>query len=265
MTSESTAITDVKTTITAVRKISETVSVITFDCPEIAETALPGNFINIKVNPSTQPLLRRPFSIHDVHNSTVAIMAKTVGIGTAILAGSRCGTSMQILGPLGNNFTCINPSFDTAILVSGGIGTAPMLFLEKILARQGVTCINFIGGRTSTDLLTENLSNCLTATDDGSEGFKGTVVELLAEKINPLRKNARVNVFACGPNPMLRAVATFCRENDLACEVSLESVIGCGIGICYGCAVEVRSQEGDTQTVLLCREGPVIDARRLVL
>ncbi|MBM3163278.1 MAG: dihydroorotate dehydrogenase electron transfer subunit [Chlorobi bacterium] len=265
MIPETAPITDATAAITASRKISRDVSVITFECPEIAALAKPGNFVNIKVNASTQPLLRRPFSIHDIRGTAIDIMAKNVGCGSAILAGSPCSTTMQVLGPLGNSFSLGDPSFDTALLVSGGIGAAPMLFLEKTLAAEGITCINFVGGRRSSDLLTENLSDCRTATEDGSAGFRGTVVDLLEHDIAPLRKNGRLKMFACGPNPMLRAVAAFSHKHAIACEVSLESVMGCGIGICYGCSVEVRDANGGTKTILLCREGPVIDARHLVL
>lgn len=265
MMQETASITDVSATIIASRKISKDVFVITFDCPEIAMAARPGNFVNIKVNASTQPLLRRPFSIHDVRGTLIDIMAKTVGCGTAILADSPCSATMQILGPLGNSFNCSNASFETALLVSGGIGTAPMLFLEKSLAGQGIECINFIGGRTSEDLLSENLSECRTATEDGSAGFRGTVVDLLENDINALKADRNLKVFACGPNPMLKAVALFCRKHTIPCELSLESVMGCGIGICYGCSVEIRTPEGEIGTVLLCREGPVIDGERLVL
>ncbi|MCF8384114.1 MAG: dihydroorotate dehydrogenase electron transfer subunit [Chlorobium sp.] len=265
MMPETLPITDLTAAITASRKISEDVSVITFECPEIASVARPGNFVNIKVNDTTQPLLRRPFSIHNVRGNSIDIMARNVGCGTAILAGSPCFSTMQVLGPLGNSFDILNPSFDTALLVSGGIGTAPMLFLEKQLALQGSGCINFVGGRTSRDLLLQNLSNCRTATDDGSAGFRGTVVELLEHDIEALGKKSRLKIFACGPNPMLRAVAAFSRKYGIACEVSLESIMGCGIGICYGCSVEVRAPGGGIETVLLCREGPVLDAGRLVL
>ncbi len=265
MMPETLPITDVTATITASEKISEDVSVITFECPEIAAAARPGNFVNIKVNDSTQPLLRRPFSIHDVRGNSIDIMARNVGCGTAILAGTPCSSTMQVLGPLGNSFGFLNPSFEVALLVSGGIGTAPMLFLEKQLAMQGIGCINFVGGRTSGDLLLRNLSNCRTATDDGSAGFRGTVLELLERDIEALGRKSRLKIFACGPNPMLRAVAAFSRKHAVACEVSLESIMGCGIGICYGCSVEVMAPGGSTETVLLCREGPVLDAERLVL
>ncbi|WP_082678595.1 dihydroorotate dehydrogenase electron transfer subunit [Chlorobium limicola] len=258
-------IADIPAAITSSRKISRDVSIITFECPEIAAAARPGNFVNIKVNASTQPLLRRPFSIHNVEGSTIDIMAKTVGCGTAILADSACGDTMQVLGPLGNCFNTSECTFDTALLVSGGIGTAPMFFLEKKLTEQKTACINFIGGRTSEDLLRYKLSNCRIATDDGSEGFRGTVVDLLENNIGQMKENGRLKVFACGPNPMLKAVAAFCRKHNIPCEVSLESVMGCGIGICYGCSVEVTTPEGGTESILLCREGPVIDADRLVL
>jgi dihydroorotate dehydrogenase electron transfer subunit len=265
MMQENATIADVTATITASRKISRDVSIITFDCPGIAIAAQPGNFVNIKVNDSTQPLLRRPFSIHDVRGTVIDIMAKTVGCGTAILADSPCSKTMQVLGPLGNNFNTSDASFDTALLVSGGIGTAPMLFLEKTLTTSGISCINYIGGRTSEDLLQENLSNCRIATDDGSAGFRGTVVDLLAKDITALKSKGKLKVFACGPNPMLKAVAVFCRTHAIPCELSLESVMGCGIGICYGCSVEVRTPDGGIGTILLCREGPVIDGERLVL
>ena len=155
--------------------------------------------------------------------------------------------------------------FDTAILVSGGIGTAPMLFLEKILAAKGKKIINLIGGRSKEDLLAPGLSNCRFATDDGSEGFRGNVVELLGSGLPALRKEGTCKVFACGPNPMLKALARLCQANRTACDVSLESVMGCGIGICYGCSVEVKSPDGGLRTILLCQEGPVIDAELLAV
>ena len=171
----------------------------------------------------------------------------------------------MVLGPLGNCFDISSHEFNTAILVSGGIGTAPMLFLEKILSAKGKAVINLIGGRTKDELLAENLSNCRFATDDGSAGFKGTIVDLLRNELPDLNKEGPLKVFACGPNPMLKALAGFCREHRLACEVSLESVMGCGVGICYGCSVEVRNPDGGLRTILLCQEGPVIDAELLAV
>lgn len=252
--------------ITASRCLGQDVSLIEFSCPEIARTARPGNFVNIKISPNNEPLLRRPFSIHSVDGDSVAIMAKSVGCGTALLCGSPVGTELQVLGPLGNAFTIDEPHFETALLISGGIGTAPMLFLEKTLLAAGKKVHHVIGGKTKKDIQIRNLTNCHLATEDGSEGFRGNAIDLLREKIELLAVSGPVKVFACGPNPMLKALAVFCQQNNLPCEASLESIMGCGIGICYGCSVELENLSGNgTSTILLCQDGPVIEAGRLLI
>ncbi|EAT58671.1 Oxidoreductase FAD/NAD(P)-binding:Oxidoreductase FAD-binding region [Chlorobium ferrooxidans DSM 13031] len=262
---ETNAIADIRATITENRLISSDISIITLECPEIAAAAKPGNFVNIKVSESTQPLLRRPFSIHNVRGSAIDIMVKSIGSGTAIFSNSVAGTSMMVLGPLGNSFNTSGQNFDTAILLSGGVGTAPMLFLERALALDQKTVINLVGGRTKEDLIAPGLTNLMFATDDGSAGFRGNVVELLESVLPTLETKGGLKVFACGPNPMLKALAGCCRQHHIPCELSLESVMGCGIGICYGCSVEINTPDGSTRTLLLCKEGPVIDAELFVL
>lgn len=261
---ETNTIVDIRATIVRTRRISSDVSIITLNCPSIAATAKPGNFVNVKVNDTTQPLLRRPFSIHNVEGELIEIMIKSIGYGTALFCDSQEGSTVTVLGPLGNCFNIANHDFNTAILVSGGIGTAPMLFLEKTLVAQGKKVINLIGGRTKNDLLSQELSNCRFATDDGSLGFNGTVVDLLNRELMGIEKDGPVKLFACGPNPMLKVLAKFSKEHHIACDVSLESVMGCGIGICYGCSVEINTPDGGVRTILLCREGPVIDAKLFV-
>ncbi|NTW51315.1 MAG: dihydroorotate dehydrogenase electron transfer subunit [Chlorobiaceae bacterium] len=256
------SISDLRTQISETRQAGSGVSIISMVCPEIAATARPGNFVNIKVNASDQPLLRRPFCIHNVRGDIIDVMVKSVGRATAQLCGSTCGESIMVLGPLGNAFGTDTGDFDTALLVSGGIGTAPMLFLEKRLAAEGHHFRHLVGGRTRSDLLTRGLSNCSTATDDGSEGFHGNVVELLRNHLASRPSSERSKVFACGPNPMLKALARFCKERDISCELSLESIMGCGVGICYGCMVELNNANGEKESMLLCREGPVIDSSR---
>ena len=262
---ETNSITDTRATVVETRRISHDVTVITLDCPAIAASAKPGNFVNIKVSDTTLPLLRRPFSIHNVRGGLIDIMVKAAGRGSALFCDSTKGSTMMVLGPLGTCFDMSGSKFNTAILVSGGIGTAPMLFLEKQLEANGIKVINLIGGRTKAELLAEKLSNCRLATDDGSAGFRGTVVELLREELPALKQDGALKVFSCGPNPMLKAVAAFCREQSLRCDISLESVMGCGIGICYGCSVEVKNPDGGLRTILLCQEGPVIDAELLAV
>jgi len=261
----SSTVTDTRAPITGIRPVGRDVSVISLDCPDIASKARPGNFVNIKVNTTSQPLLRRPFCIHNVRGNIVDIMVKTVGQATAMLCGATPGTSLLVLGPLGNSFTLDTSDMQKALLVSGGIGTAPMLFLEKKLAERAVPFRHLVGGRTRADLLITGLSHCSTATDDGSEGLHGNVVELLREHLAALHDGEAVRVFACGPNPMLKALARFCLQHSIPCELSLESVMGCGIGICYGCMVELNNADGEKESVLLCREGPVIDAQRFIL
>jgi dihydroorotate dehydrogenase electron transfer subunit len=262
---EKNSIIDIRATIVETRNISSSVSIITLDCPAIAAAAKPGNFVNIKVSDAALPLLRRPFSIHNVRGSLIDVMVKSIGSGTSLFCASPKGSTVMVLGPLGTGFDITSKVFNTAILVSGGIGTAPMLFLERALEAKGKKVINLIGGRTKEELLARDLSNCRFATDDGSEGFKGTVVDLLRNELPALEKEGAPKVFACGPNPMLKAVAGFCREHQLACDVSLESMMGCGIGICYGCSTEINSPDGEKRTILLCKEGAVIDAALLAV
>ncbi len=256
---------DVRATVVRTQSISRDVNIITLNCPSIAATAKPGNFVNIKVNTSTQPLLRRPFSIHNVNGNLIDIMVKSIGCGTAIFANYDEGSTVMVLGPLGNSFNITDSHFKTAVLLSGGIGTAPMLFLSKSLAANGIKVINLIGGRTKDDLLGYNLDNCRFATDDGSFGFRGTVLDLLNNELPDIEQEGPIKLFACGPNPMLKALAGYSRSKKLVCDLSLESVMGCGIGICYGCSVEINDPDGGNRTILLCKEGPVIDAQLLVI
>ena len=260
-----TSIADILGTVVRNRPLSQSVSIISIECPAIAIAAQPGNFVNIKVNDTSQPLLRRPFSIHNVQGEVIDLMVKSVGHGSALFCNIREGAKVMVLGPLGNSFTTGGLNVETALLISGGIGTAPMLFLEKRALAEGNKVINLIGGRSQEDLLAYGLSNCHFATDDGSAGFKGTVLELLDKELPGLGSIANLKVFACGPTPMLKAVAGFCRSHNILCDLSLESVMGCGFGICYGCSVEISNPDGSTRTILLCREGPVISAERIVL
>jgi len=155
---ETNAIVDVRATVTQTRHIGRDVSIITLECPPIAAAAKPGNFVNIKVNGTTQPLLRRPFSIHNVHGIFIDIMVKSIGYGTTLFCDTTKGSTVMVLGPLGNSFNLTGQDFNTAILVSGGIGTAPMLFLEKTLTAKGKKVINLIGGRTKDELLPQELA-----------------------------------------------------------------------------------------------------------
>ncbi len=184
------------------------------------------------------PLLRRPFSAYYVEDDRVEIIFNIVGKGTAVLAQTPRGAMLDVLGPLGVPYHLEEESFDTGVLIAGGLGIAPMPLATRALRSGGKKILTLLGGRSSEQVLTEHLENVHVATDDGSRGFHGTVVDL-AEKLLAEMSPARPKLFACGPTAMLRAVAALALRLNLPCEVSLEGAMACGIGICQGCPVEL--------------------------
>jgi len=238
----------------AIEEVGPRIFVLTVDAPAIAASVLPGQFVNIKVNDLGTPLLRRPFSVYQVSGSALSIIFNTVGLGTSIMASKRVGETLDLLGPLGRPYGT-SGEFDTALLVAGGLGVAPLPLLTSALERSSKRIATFLGARTKDQLVGAWLRNVLSATDDGSEGFAGTVVALLESE---LHAHPRPKIFACGPNPMLAALAELAAKRGIPCELSLESAMACGIGICQGCPVEQRG--GERKYALICKEGPVFDA-----
>ncbi|MGD1005884.1 MAG: dihydroorotate dehydrogenase electron transfer subunit [Ignavibacteriaceae bacterium] len=228
--------------------------------PEIANTIEPGQFVNLRVSESTYPLLRRPFSICDVDGDFFYIMFNVLGEGTKILTNKHYGNELDILGPLGNGFK-YEGEYETAVIVAGGLGSAPFPYLiRKIDNTKKI--LSFVGGKSSGDVITHGMNNILTATDDGSLGFKGNVVELLDENLE-LLKSKSIKVFGCGPNAMLRALSRFCIKNNFDCEISTECAMACGFGICQGCPVE--SAKDKNKYLLVCKDGPVFNSKDIVL
>ncbi|MFQ3597329.1 MAG: dihydroorotate dehydrogenase electron transfer subunit [Chloroherpetonaceae bacterium] len=244
-------------------QLTSSINVVVLHAPEVAARFKAGQFMEIRVSDSLFPLLRRPFSIHRVVGEHIEIMSKVVGIGTKLLYEVKAGETLQTLAPLGNTFGYDKNDFDIGILISGGIGVAPMAMLEETLRQKGKDVLNIVGARTAEELVTRYLTHVHLATDDGSAGFKGNVVALFAELLLSLQ-NKRMRVFACGPNPMLNALSKFCNARQIPCEVSIESTMGCGIGICYGCPVRIKDSEGAIHNKLLCQYGSVIDSREIV-
>ncbi len=229
-------------------------------CPEIANSIKPGQFLNVRVSENIYPLLRRPFSICNVEGDYFYLMFNVFGEGTKILASKKYGDSIDILGPLGNGFNYIG-DYDTAVIVAGGLGAAPFPYLIKKI-EKGKNIISFIGGKTYREVITHEMKNISIATDDGSLGFKGNVVELLNEHLELLKKN-KIKIFACGPNSMLRALKEFCLINNFECEVSTESAMACGFGICQGCPIE--STKNQDKYLLVCKDGPVFNVRDIII
>lgn len=229
--------------------------------PEIANSIKPGQFLNIRVSENVFPLLRRPFSICDVEDDNIFLMFNILGEGTRILSHKNPGELVDILGPLGNGFDLYG-NFETAILVAGGLGSAPFPYVTRSLKKDKKNILSFVGGRTHEDVITYQLENIRQATDDGSLGFKGNVVDLLKDNIDIFNKSS-VKVFACGPNAMLKALKYFCIEHNVDCQISTESAMACGFGICQGCPIE--STNNKDKFLLICKDGPVFNAKDVEL
>jgi dihydroorotate dehydrogenase electron transfer subunit len=232
--------------------------------------ALPGQFVMLRLAGQSSPLLRRPFSIHDVimegaDVSGFDILYKIVGKGTEALSRSRTGDEVDVLGPLGRGFSTWG-DFRRIHMVAGGIGVAPFVFLAKHLMRQGYSGSQitlFVGGRSCGDVLClemfERLGiQVIVTTDDGSAGSQCLVSQPLRES---LRQQKPEIVFACGPMPMLREVVTISRKDGIPCQVSIEAMMACGMGACLGCAVENR--DPGEKYLHACMDGPVFEADRI--
>jgi dihydroorotate dehydrogenase electron transfer subunit len=224
-----------------------------FTSPEIADAAQPGQFVNVlAAEVGEDPLLRRPFSISRIEKDIIELIFHAVGIGTNLLSRKKLGDRIDVIGPLGQPFHG-NAEYDTALLVAGGIGVAPFPFLTNVLLKRGKRIETFVGYRNAAQIFTEHLQNVHLATDDGSDGFHGNVVNLLESSL--VQNNfGKVKIFACGPTIMLKAVSELAKQKNFCCEMLLEGQMACGFGICQGCAVE--RTDGAAKYALVCKEGP---------
>lgn len=239
--------------------------------PHVATQAIPGQFVEVQVGEEVAPLLRMPLSIGAVEpaEGTIDLLYERIGPKSRALSRLPVGSELRCLGPLGQGFR-EPPVGHEALLVGGGIGLPPLLFWGSRLRAQGRGVVLLAGARTAAKhlpdpLLTPAAQRVLRATDDGSMGHDGLVTDLLEEE---LKNGVDYAVYTCGPHGMMAAVAELCLKRDVACQVSLEEYMACGIGICVGCAVEVISEYGDTESDYtrysrVCVDGPVFDARRI--
>jgi len=236
------------------------------DAPDVGRAARPGQFVMVKVAEGTDPLLRRPLGIHDADKKGLALFFKVAGKGTEILARKRPGDRVDLIGPLGNGFTVAAAKKGrTAYLVGGGRGIAPLFFLGRALAAAGALPTVFYGGRTAADIpLRDRFEQAgfetRCSTDDGSFGFSGFVTALVENEI--IRAKPAI-VYACGPDPMMKALASITAKHAVPAEFSLESIMGCGIGACWGCVHRIKDGTGDGW-VKICEEGPVFPGERLL-
>jgi dihydroorotate dehydrogenase electron transfer subunit len=215
----------------------------------------PGQFVNIKTGFFTDPLLRRPFSIHNQEGNIIEIVIRVIGRGTSILSGAVPGP-IDIIAPLGNGFSIIENG--SALLIGGGVGNAPLYYLSKKLREKGSSITYLFGsGKSEYVFLRERYMDMsdhfILATDDGSEGFKGYITECAGEVIKSKKFDF---VYACGPSVMMKKITELLAEMTVPVEVSLENYFGCGIGLCSGCTVEAGGA-----LKRACVNGPVFDGR----
>ncbi len=241
--------------------------------PEIAARVLPGQFVNVKTVAeklaACSPFLRRPFSVCEVDRraGTISILWKIVGPGTSMLAQHRPGMLLSLVGPLGHGYDLSNITGLVA-LVAGGVGVAPLPILAMELAARRLPFTVLLGARNVDELWGERELSQLggrvqIATDDGSYGQKGLVTNLLAAWLHE-NKNSTAQVLACGPMPMLNAVAKLCLEARVEAQVAIETMMGCGFGICMGCpVVPAAGAEKNGRYYLACLDGPVFPAQAM--
>jgi len=233
--------------------------------PQIAAEARPGQFVMIRVAQGMDPLLRRPFSICGVREDDLAlILYRVVGRGTAIMCDVREGESLSVLGPLGSGFEMPHKR-EKPILVAGGMGIAPLIFLASIMAPGSFIFLAGFGSGeeiVATDEIGLSGLDFSLSTDDGSAGHRGLVTELLENRLAGFNRNIKPVVFSCGPLPMLKKVAAITLDKDVPCQVSLEASMACGLGACQGCAIR-RSSEQAMAYYHVCQDGPVFDVNAL--
>ncbi|WP_192868140.1 dihydroorotate dehydrogenase electron transfer subunit [Calderihabitans maritimus] len=231
----------------------------------LARQAKPGQFALIRCSSTFDPLLRRPFSFHDIdaEAGTVSFLYQIRGKGTQLLSQIKEGEQLDIMGPLGKGFYLPEKPAKT-VLVGGGIGVAPLLFLARTLKERGYSLTVLLGAATGEQVLCRQEFEALgaevqVATDDGSQGHRGYVTDLL-EKV--LERIAVSLVYACGPWPMLKKVAVACRGKDVPCQVSLDRAMACGVGACLSCVC--RTRRNGKNYARICREGPVFDSEEVL-
>lgn len=244
-------------------------------CPTVALHAQPGQFVQMRVQSGYEPLFSRPFSVFRrfPERGDFSVIYLVRGTFTQLLARKRPGESVFVVGPLGNRFVIPQPASGTLhVLVAGGVGAPPLYLLAEELVQIGVPRqrIVTVNGARRHDLLVcqqhfaELGVRLWTVTEDGSAGTKGKVTDVL-EGLQERGElfGERCQIYTCGPTAMLEAVGAFARKHGLPCQVSVETLMPCGLGVCLGCAVKVRTPNG-TDYKRACVDGPIFDAAEVV-
>lgn len=220
---------------------------------------LPGQFVEVRVDNTPSVLLRRPISIHyyNKENNELGLLVQLIGDGTRWMATLKAGDTLNVVLPLGNGFTLPTSTDESPLLVGGGVGVAPLLYLGMKLKEMGVTPTFLLGSRTENELMQidefKEYGPVYITTENGAVGEKGYVTQH-----SVLANNKFSQVYTCGPKPMMMAVARWAKSANVPCEVSLENKMACGVGACLCCVEDTK--EGN---VCVCKEGPVFSIDKL--
>lgn len=235
----------------------------------ISSHALPGQFVSLKCADSTDPLLRRPISLHRIskEHKSFELMYEAVGIGTQLLSRFFVGEEIGVFGPLGEGFK-LDPQKKIHVLIGGGMGIAPLFSLAEQIKAAGKNAIYIlIGAKSKEYLMGEEEFKKITdqivlSTNDGSYGHKGLTSDLLLNLLeNTLPSfDAEISaLYSCGPRPMLKAIAEIAFQKKIDCQVAMEERMACGIGACKGCAI--KTTKGYK---MACKDGPVFDSKEII-
>jgi dihydroorotate dehydrogenase electron transfer subunit len=252
-----------KAPVTSAIEVVKDIYLLQVEAPEIAAGARPGQFVMVPCD--TDTILPRPFSIHSAAGGRISLLFAVVGKGTAWLSQKKKGDTLDIFGPLGNGYT-ISEKSNNLLLVAGGLGIAPMRFLAETACGAGkqVTILNgarstscMVGITIPQSLMDKGMHpsalQCVNATEDGSEGFKGLATQLIPHYLKNIDQ-----IFACGPMNMYKTMAQMSVLQDRPVQVSLEIMMGCGTGVCYGCTVKTT-----TGLKQVCKDGPVFNMNEI--
>ena len=265
---------DVSAEVIANTPLSSDYNVLALAAPAIASSAQPGQFVMVKAGRGFDPLLRRPFSVFEVLRDTrgralgISLLNKRIGPSTGLVYDARPGDIVDCLGPLGRPFVVVEPPTE-AFMVAGGVGLAPFAALAEQLRAREVRTTLFYGARKAAELFYleffRNLGVSLEiTTEDGSFGERGRVTAPLERRLAAFDPDREVIVYACGPEGMLSATAQVAMKYERPSEVSVERIMGCGMGGCYSCVVPMKTDEGGFHHVRSCLAGPVLRGDRIV-
>ncbi|MGH2610409.1 MAG: dihydroorotate dehydrogenase electron transfer subunit [Vicinamibacterales bacterium] len=263
---------DVEARVIANTRLSPDYNVIALAAPEIAAATAPGQFVMVKLGHGSTPLLRRPFSVFEVLRTDtrvdgLTLLSKRIGVTTGMLFDAVAGEVVSCLGPLGRPFTPVDPPAE-AWMVAGGVGLAPFATLTESLRARGISTTLLYGARTGGELFYLDWFRArgirlVLATEDGSIGDHGRVTRPLEHELQAAA-GRDIAIYACGPQLMLEAVSRLATRYGRPSQVSVERVMGCGLGGCYSCVIPVRNGPKGHHYVRSCIAGPVFSGEAIV-